>query len=101
MGKLWMIAGRQVSRAGEDDRVAAYVVLSAGPKSRIFAVRGTMREPTVSELPAATTIDMRRFEAEIGKDLQADTAAVKPLASPAACGMVRDHLKKTENLSVD
>jgi hypothetical protein len=106
MGKLLMVAGRLVRGGDGQEWLGAYVVLSAGRLSRVFSVRGTTRAPTVTELPAATTIDMRRFEADIEKDLRAESAAggapasVRP-AEAVVCGAVREHLKKAENLDVD
>jgi len=101
MGKLLMVAGRQIG-----DRIGAYVVLSAGRMSRVFSVRGTASAPTVTELPAATTIDMRRFEGELEKDLRAEAgdagggAATRP-ADAVVCGAVKAHLKTSESLDVD
>ena len=106
MGKLLMVAGRQVRGADGQERIGAYVVLSAGRMSRVFSVRGTTAASTVTELPAATTIDMGRFEAELEKDLRAEAGVTgpQPATRPAeavVCGAVRAHLKRAENLEVD
>jgi hypothetical protein len=108
MGKLWMVAGRQVRGSDGQERLGAYVVLSAGRMSRIFAVRGTTSATHVTELPSATTIDMRRFESELDKDLRVEggDAGAQPVPSTRpveslVCGVVREHLKKAENLDVE
>ena len=106
MGKLWMIAGRQVQGSDGRDRFGAYVVYSAGRLSRIFSVRGTPNAPLVTELAAATTIDMRRFEAELEKEIRSEAGdqAAAPVTRPAealVCGIVKEHLKTAENLDVD
>jgi hypothetical protein len=103
MGKLWMIAGRQVQAGESEPRLGAYVVLSAGQKSRIFSVRGTTAAPLVKELPAATTIDMKRFESELEKELLvgAPAASATRPAEAWVCGVIRAHLKKSEDLDVE
>jgi hypothetical protein len=108
MGKLWMVAGRQVNGGDGKERLGAYVVLSAGRMSRIFAVRGTTSSAEVTELPSATTIDMKRFESELEKDLRLEAGVSGAQAAPATrpseawvCGAVRTHLKKAENLDIE
>jgi hypothetical protein len=90
--------------------VSAYVVLSAGSASRIFRVRGPGRAPKVEELPAATTIDIRRFQNELQSDLQGDLDTVRAKGHPAhvepsspewVCAFVRAHLKSTEAIEVE
>jgi len=90
--------------------VSAYVVLSAGAKSRVFRVRGAGDAPTVEELPAATTLDMKRFQSELQSDLQPTLDAVRAeghaahveLSRPeAVIAHVRKHLKAAEDLDVE
>jgi hypothetical protein len=90
--------------------VSAYIVLSAGAASRIFRVRGPGRAPKVEELPAATTIDLRRFQLELQADLQADLDSLREKGFPAyvepsspewVCGFVRGHLRDTEGTDVE
>ncbi len=38
--------------------LSAYLVLSAGPSSRVFRVRGPGDAPSIEELPSATTLDV-------------------------------------------
>jgi hypothetical protein len=106
MGKLWMVAGRQVQGSDGQDRFGAYVVLSAGRMSRIFSVRGGAEATRVTELPAATTVDMRRFESELEKDLLAEAGSPSVHASTrpheaVVCGAVRAHLRSSEGLDVE
>jgi hypothetical protein len=108
MSKLLMVAGRQVQGSDGKVRLGAYVVLSAGRMSRVFSVRGAATDLRVEELPSATTIDMRRFESEIDRDLGAGEgppsgAAVTSSRPPDAVVLaaVRAHLKKAENLDVE
>ena len=49
--------------------VSAYVVLNEGNKSRLFKVRGEADSPSVTELDAATTVDLARFRRELADDL--------------------------------
>jgi hypothetical protein len=97
MGKLRMIAGRQTGGGGGDECFGAYVVFAAGRSSRIFSVRGANGTSQVDELPAATTIDMRRFESALDKEIG---GAMRP-SETAICDIVRRHLKTSEDLDVD
>jgi hypothetical protein len=90
--------------------VSAYVVLSAGAKSRVFRVRGPAEAPAVEELPAATTLDVKRFQSELQHDLQPALDAVRAeghaahveLSRPeSVIAHVRRHLEATEGLKVD
>jgi len=111
VAKLLVLASGMVQEPGGAPlAVSGYVVLSAGAASRIFSVRGPGRAPKVEELPAATTIDLRRFQKELEADLQADLAAVRAKGHPAhiqpsspdwLCAFVRAHLLDTEGLEVD
>jgi hypothetical protein len=71
MANLLVLAGGIVERgAGRPGVVSAYVVLSDGNKSRMFKVRGDADAPAVTELDAATTIDIARFKRELTDDLE-------------------------------
>jgi hypothetical protein len=106
MAKLMMLAGGIVKAKEGVRALSAYVVLSAGHKSRIFKIRGAPDAPEVTELAAATTIDLKRFQRDLLEDLQpALKEAARPSIDPApggwVCGMVRDHLKTTEGMDVE
>jgi hypothetical protein len=111
VAKLLVLASGIVQEPGGAPlAVSGYVVMSAGAASRIFRVRGPARAPNVDELPAATTIDLRRFQKELETDLQADLDSVRAKGHPAhieassaewLCAFVRAHLTETEGLEVD
>jgi hypothetical protein len=111
VAKLLVLASGMVQEPGGAPLgVSAYVVLSAGSASRIFRVRGPGRSPKVEELPAATTIDVRRFQNELQADLQGDLETLRAKGHPAhvqpsspewLCAFVRAHLLETEGLQVD
>jgi hypothetical protein len=107
---LVMASGVVKIPRGGPRAVSAYVVLSAGAKSRVFRVRGAADAPAVEELPPATTLDMRRFQTELQEDLQPALnelraqghAAHIELSRPEwVTAHVRKHLKATENLDVE
>jgi hypothetical protein len=90
--------------------VSAYVVLSAGAQSRVFRVRGLADAPKVEELPPATTLDVRRFQVELGEDLQPQLDELRAEGHPAhidqpqpawVTAFVRKHLESAEGLDVD
>jgi hypothetical protein len=90
--------------------LSAYVVLSAGAKSRVFRVRGPADAPAIEELPAATTLDVKRFQSELQNDLQPALDEVRAEGHPAHIELsrpepviahVRKHLKATEDLDVE
>jgi hypothetical protein len=94
---------------GHPGAVSAYVVYSAGRESRLFKVKGSSSTPTVTELAAATTIDLKRFQTELAEDLAPTlselekvgaAAAVATPSGPWVCDVVRAHLKNTEGLDV-
>jgi hypothetical protein len=88
MGNLIMIAGGTASGV-----VSAYVVQSAGLKSRLFRVRGRQDNAGVTELPSATTIDIQRFEQEVRADLGvAAAAALEKPRSEWVCKLVVQHI---------
>jgi len=110
--KLLMIAGGIVEPgAGRSGTISAYVVLSAGrAATRIFKVRGPANGATIEELPAATTIDLGRFQTELHDDLEptireiqarGGTAGVSTPAAAWVCGLVRTYLKQHEGIEVD
>jgi hypothetical protein len=111
MAKLLVLASGMVQEPGGAPlAVSAYVVLSAGTASRIFRVRGPGRAPSVEELPAATTIDIRRFQIELQADLQGDLDALRAKGHPAhvepsspewVCSFVRAHLQTSEGAEVE
>jgi hypothetical protein len=99
MNKLLMMAGGEVGKAGAR-LLSAYVVLSAGTKSRVFKVHGKEGSLAVDELPAATTLDVRRFQREIVDDLpDAGKGMTKPDAA-WVCEAVRVHLKQADGIEV-
>jgi hypothetical protein len=110
VSKLLVLASGVVKDPGGALRaVSAYVVLSAGPASRVFRVHGDAAAPLVEELEAATTIDPRRFRGQVQSDLQPDLEAVRMRGHPAhvdqantdwVCGFVRAYLKTTEGRDV-
>ncbi len=114
MAKLLVLANGVVKVPHSGARaVSAYVALSAGAKSRVFRVRGSVDAPRVEELPAATTLDVQHFQTQIQADLQpvlndarAEGAegqgAHIELSRPEwVCVFVRDHLKTTEGLDIE
>jgi hypothetical protein len=112
MGKLLVLASGVVKSpaAGAPRAVSAYLVLSAGAKSRVFRVRGAAGAPAVEELPAATTLDVKRFQSELQADLQPALDELRAQGHPAhielsraewVAAVVRKHLKATEGLDVE
>jgi len=105
-----MLSGGIVEAGGgHPGAVSAYVVYSAGRESRLFKVKGDAASPGVTELGAATTLDLKRFQGELDEDLAPTLAALKKVgaavgvATPSSswvCDVVRLHLKKTEGLDV-
>jgi hypothetical protein len=85
--------------AGSAGWVSAYVVLSAGAQSRVFKVQGKMDAPHVDELPAETTIDLKRFQNELKNDLYG-MGVVRAADKDWVCGVVRAHLKETEGIDI-
>lgn len=96
-GKLRMLAGGIVEPGGgAPGAVCAYVVLSAGHASRIFVVRGKSDAPVVSELAAATTIDLQRFKRDVEEELRKGGAnvVVAPPDPDKICQAVEAHIAK-------
>ncbi len=89
-----MMAGAVVSDAADPkvEHVSAYVVLADGPKSRVFKVGGTTSAPVIEELSAATTLDIRRFQEELKKDL-AGLGVVRKADAAWASEIIRVHLR--------
>lgn len=102
MTKLLMLSGGVVAKGSTHGVLCAYVVLSAGHASRVFKVTGPSDAVKISELPAATTIDLKRFEREVAENLAPEVHAAGPGASVAAppsdwvCGLVAAHLNTAE-----
>lgn len=95
-----MLAGATAPGAeGGEGWISAYVVLSAGAKSRVFKVLGRRKAPQIDELAPATTLDMRRFQDELKRDLFG-MGPVGIADKVWVCNVVRDHLKRTEGIDV-
>jgi hypothetical protein len=112
MSKLLVLAGGVVKapKGAGIRAVSAYVVLSAGMNSRVFRVRGTPDAPVVDEMPAATTLDIKRFQNELQNDLQPALDELRMHGHPVyvelsrpdwVCSFVKRHLKATEGIDVD
>lgn len=100
MAKLLMMAGGTApGDAGSAGWVSAYVVLSAGAQSRVFKVSGKMDAPQVDELAAATTLDLKRFQDDLKKDLFG-MGVVRAADKDWVCGVVRAHLKARDGIDV-
>jgi hypothetical protein len=67
---LVLTAGIVECGAGRPGMLSAYVVLNEGRASRLFKVRGFADTAIVTELDAATTIDISRFRRELADDLE-------------------------------
>lgn len=71
MPSLFVLAAGIVEcGAGRPGMLSAYVVLREGKESRLFKVRGFADAAIVTELDAATTIDLARFQRELADDLE-------------------------------
>ena len=109
-----MLAGGIVrGGAGGEDMISAYVAVSAGRQTRLFRVGGTGAAAKVTELEAATTVDIRRFQTEIERDLAGALASSRATGACGAAasierpddtwviGFVRRHLEMTEGQTYD
>jgi hypothetical protein len=112
VGKLLVLASGVVKapRGGGVRALSAYLVLSAGAKSRVFRVRGTGEAPVIDELPSATTLDVKRFQTDLQEDLQPVIDELRAEGYPAhvelsrhdwVAAIVRKHLKATEGVDVE
>jgi hypothetical protein len=112
VSKLLVLASGIVKapRGGGVRALSAYLVLSAGAKSRVFRVRGSPDTPAIDELPAATTLDVKRFQTDLQEDLQPVLNELRAEGFPAhvelsraewVAAIVRKHLKASEGLDVD
>jgi hypothetical protein len=90
--------------------LSAYLVLSAGPKSRVFRVRGTGDAPVIEELPSATTLDVKRFQSDLQEDLQPVLDELRAQGHPVhvelsrhdwVAAIVRKHLRENEGVDVE
>jgi hypothetical protein len=96
MSKLLMMAGAVAcadadAGPGAVGFVSAYVALAAGAKSRVFKVTGPMTAVDVVELDAATTLDMKRFQEDLARDL-AGKGPTQKADSTWVCDRVRAHI---------
>jgi hypothetical protein len=96
MSRLFMLAGA-VTQSGDPagERVSAFVVLSEGVKSRLFKVSGKTSAPTIEELGAATTLDVKMFREVAERELRGAgwSGAIRPADGTWACEAVRLHLR--------
>ncbi len=93
MSKLHMLAGAVAAdKDAGTEHVCAYVVLADGAKSRVFKLHGEKKAPVLEELPAATTLDLRRFQEEIKRELSGHGPA-RPADPSWACDFVRVHVR--------
>ncbi len=109
--RLMMLSGGIVDAGGgRPAGVSAYVVLSEGTGSRIFKLKGDEGTHTVTEMGAATTLDLKRFQREVDEDLAPIVDRIRKAGGNAhvtkaktqwVCGLVRDHLKAKEGLEVE
>ncbi len=112
MSKLLVLASGVVKapRGGGVRALSAYLVLSAGAKSRVFRVRVSADAPAIEELPPATTLDVKRFQTDLQEDLAPVLQELRAEGYPAhvelsrhdwVAAIVRKHLKETEGLDVE
>jgi hypothetical protein len=112
VSKLLVLASGVVKapRGGGVRALSAYLVLSAGAKSRVFRVRGSADAPAIEELPPATTLDVKRFQTDLQEDLAPVLQELRAEGYPAhvelsrhdwVAAIVRKHLKETEGLDVE
>jgi len=112
MSKPLVLAGGVVKapKGAVIKAVSACVVPSAGAKSRVFRARRTPEAPSVEEMPAATTLDLERFQTELQSDLQPALDELRMQGHPVhvelsrpdwVCSFVKRHLKTTEGIDVE
>jgi hypothetical protein len=72
MGKFYMLAGGMVEPgASNPGAISAFVAYNpSGSVSRLFKVEGPADQPRVLELPAATTVDLGQFRAQVHAELE-------------------------------
>jgi hypothetical protein len=93
MSRLYMIAGAIATRAeSKIEEVSAYVVLAEGVKSRLFKIVGEKGAPRIEEIATATTLDLKRFQDEVKKDL-VEFGPTRSADKEWACDVVRVHLR--------
>ena len=108
MSKLYVLAGGIVE--GRPGRVSAFVAYNPKPGvSRLFKVQGSAAKPEVSELPAATTVDLGRFRKTLQEELEPALAEITALGGTASIvspradwisEVVGRHLKSTEGIDL-
>jgi hypothetical protein len=112
VSKLLVLASGVVKapQGGGVRGLSAYLVLSAGAKSRVFRVRGTPDAPVIEELPAATTLDVKRFQTDLQQDLQPVLDELRAQGHPVhvelsrhewVAAIVRKHIEETEGVRVE
>jgi hypothetical protein len=91
MAKLFLLAGGIVEPgAGQSGAVSAYVAYNPSPaQSRLFKVEGALQAPRVSELPAATTVDLGAFRNELEAELRPTVEAIAARGGTAAIAVPR------------
>jgi hypothetical protein len=102
-----MLAGGLVEpNADQPGAVVAYVAMSVTLEgSRMFKLAGPPHSPTVTELPAATTIDLNRMHKDVAAELEPAISAIVAVGGDGtvgrpdgawAAGLVRDHIEATK-----
>ncbi len=102
-----MLAGGLVQpTSGVPGAVVAYVAMSATLEgSRMFKLEGRPDSPTVTELPAATTIDLNKMHKDVARELEPAVHAVQAAGGNAAVSrpdgewaakLVRAHLEAAD-----
>jgi hypothetical protein len=91
MKKLFMLAGGIVEPgAGKPGAVSAFVAFNPSPTvSRLFKLEGPTDAPRVSELPAATTVDLSRFRRQVEEELEPVVRQIVALGGPASISAPR------------
>lgn len=81
-----MLAGGIVDPGGgRSGSVSAYVAYNPSPgTSRLFKVHGSTDAPEITELEAATTIDLGRFKQELKQDLEPALEGIRAQGGTAA-----------------
>jgi hypothetical protein len=106
-----LVGGIVEPGAGQPGAVIAYVAVSLGALgSRLFKVEGSASAPEVTELDAATTVDLSQFDREAQNQLNPAVRAILATGGQASiarpspewvCAQVRRRLQATEGLVVE
>jgi hypothetical protein len=88
MGKFYVLAGGMVEPgASNPGAVSAFVAYNpTGSVSRLFKVEGPADKPRVLELPAATTVDLGQFRAQVHAELE---PVVSTIAASGGASSIR------------